>query len=377
MAVEFSFEPEIPKQEHSGGGSNIDYDAINDYTESELGGVGKHQRIGIIQAIIDVGIQDQDKQFIPNDHKDYDNHSWRLEKWEDSGIEKDPTASIITRKWKGKDVEGIEYTPPPVAQMAISVDFPENMLDLGQFYGKDAGEQIRPFREIIGRNGWVAKGKPRNIVAKPFTLREVNVNRTKKDAAPLYAFGTTSMMHQLAQYCEVLNEDGYFHIKDLPKLIGKACMFELEVVYNRWEKEGKEFKRLETNIKPSNVLGPRDKPYYESEILPTYDTSMLAAITFKGASSDKALKEINGTLVNTMKLSNNFEGSVLEGKLKEVNPRVMGIGGNSSGGDDTPTNVNVPKPEPKPEPKPQQAPAPQAAPQFNEPPMDFDDDIPF
>lgn len=83
---------ELPQQQSSGNStpreSNIDYDALNKAQVEALGGLGKHSFIAVCTNCYDLGTQKQDEQTIPVDSDDFSNHEWRLEKWEDSGVQK-------------------------------------------------------------------------------------------------------------------------------------------------------------------------------------------------------------------------------------------------------------------------------------------------
>lgn len=352
--MKFNFVVETPKQEsrpQQQRESNVDWDAVNNYQASVLG-IGKHSLIGVVTNLYDLGLQERQEQMVLWDAKGQDDHGWHLETWEDSGAQKDPSAKLEQRKFKGKMQECLVYKPTDVPQMAIAVDFPEKMLNLGQFFTPDAESEEKPFRDIIGTNGFggfrIIDGKRINVLAKPFNLNEVDVNRNKKDTAPHKAFAKNGMLYELADYCGVLDDNENFHITDISKLLGKACMFEVEVKWNTWNDKttGEERRKLETDIRPASRMSPRDEAYYNSDLKDKLDPEANGGLLFSGGNSEKTLKEVRAAVVNTMQLAKNWEGSALQKELAELR---AGSGGNTTtkppvsttAASSTATNTNV------------------------------------
>ena len=296
----FSIEPELPVQEQSsnntGGNSDrprVDYNALDDYRASVLG-VKKSSLIGTIVALYDLGIQPREPQVLEYDSKVEKEQGWRLETWEDSGAPKCEGARLEKQMRKGAEVTVLKYPQTPVAQLGVVVDFPEKMLNLDQFYspGKDAVD--KPFRDIIGSTGYgerkKVEGKWINVLAKPFNLVHTNVNRNLKDAPKHMAFAKNSMLYTLADYCGVTDADGNFHISDIAKLIGKSCMFDVDVSWNTWVKDGVENKKLVTKIVPATRVSERDESFLKDTLLPRIDEGSYGVVQMKGASSPQVLR---------------------------------------------------------------------------------------
>jgi hypothetical protein len=351
------FTVEIPKQntQQPAAADNrpqVDWAAKDEYVASVLG-IGTHTLIGQICLLTDLGIQPREEQELVWNDKVKGEQGWRLESYED-GNPKCEGARLTTKMIKGKETEILVYPQESVAQMAISVDFPEKMLNLDQFFNpQNETPVLRPFRDIIGRTGWGnrktdAEGNTKPVVAKPFNLSHTNVNRAKKDAKPHYAFGKTGMLYDLAKYCKVLDADDNFHIADISKLLGKACMFTVVVEWNEYtNKAGNKVKRLETKITPSAVMSPRDEAFYNAELLPLIEEDSAGMLLFKGGNRERDLKVANSILKNTMSFATNWNDSVLKKELE-------GDSGSSQAAPQTPPEPAAKAPVAQPKPTPVQ-----------------------
>lgn len=362
---------ELPQQTNNGGGvkreSNVDYKAFGEKQLELLGSEGKHQFIGVITNAYILGTQEQDEQTIPVDSQDYANHEWRLEKYDD-GNPKDPTAKIEQRWYKKKQQDCLVYTPQPVMQCALAIDLPEVMFPYGDFF---EGSESAPFRIIHGKEGFITKSKAekagtRNLVAKPFNLKHVNVNRGKDGVEAHFALAKNGKLVKIADFANVLDSNGNFHAQDLGKLIGKAVNVEVEVENKTWDGGS----RLEINVDVTSRLGPRDVPFYESDLLPLMKDEYFGFVTFNGENDPDTLKKINSAVVNTMKLSPDFESSDLAKQLADVRASYSQQQQPSS--QEKPDTSDKKNPEKKPVEN-----ASKPVDSLPEPDIDFDDMIPF
>ncbi|AGH32067.1 hypothetical protein VPIG_00211 [Vibrio phage PWH3a-P1] len=287
--------------------------------------------IGVITQAIELGLQNQDEQTIPVNGPDYANHEWRLEKYEDSGLQKDQSASIQTRWYRKQQQECLVYTPQPVKQFALVLDFPEVMFPYGEFF---EGSETKPLRVIMGKEGFITKSKAelagtRNLIAKPFNLKHVNVNRGKEGAQPHYALAKNGKVVKIADFAGVLDANGNFHAQDVGKLIGKAVMCDIKAEVQRWGEGENRKSKVVVDAEITAKLGPRDVPYFESDLKGLLTDDLFGFVLFNGENDEHTLKTLNSGLINTMKLSPEFEGSKLKGQLEALG-KLGGNGGNSS-----------------------------------------------
>ena len=371
---------ELPQQQSSGDNtpreSNVDWAAYNKKLEEVLGGVGKHQYIGVITNAYDLGTQEQDEQTIPvSDTKEYDKHTWRLETWENSGKQKDESAKIVEKYYKGQKQECLVYTPPPVKCFAMAVDFPEVMFPYGDFF---EGQKEAPLRLIHGKEGFKTQAKQKlagsmNFIAKPFKLNHTNVNRGKEGVDPHYALAKISKVYEIAEFTGVLDENENFHAQEIGKLIGKPVMTEVVVEEQHWEDKntGEPRSKLVVDFSITAKLGPRDVPFYESDLKPKLTDDLFGFVVFNGDNEENTLKTINPVVINTMKMSPEFEGSKLAKQLESVSK----TSSNQSGEDKTSKAGDSPAKEDKAPEKTGNA--SEKVDSFEEPEIDFDDSIPF
>jgi len=312
---------ELPKQQSAGTGSasnqpKIDYDKFNAKQLELLGGEGKHDFIGVITNAYDLGTQEQDEQTVPVNDSEYSKHEWRLEKWEDSGEPKDPTAKIVTKRFKNVEQECLVYTPQPVKQIAIAVDLPEVMFPYGEFY---EGSSDKPFRIILGEHGFKTKKKVekvgnQNFIAKPFNLKHVNVNRGKDGVKPHYALAKNHKLVGMAEMADVLDQDGNFHAQEVGKLIGKPFNLKVIVEHKKWDGGS----RLEVSATVESKLSVRDMKYYQEDLEPKLTEDLFGFVLFNGENNTDTLKTLKGCIVNSMKLSPDFDNSEIKGQLEDA-----------------------------------------------------------
>lgn len=321
---------ELPQQGNTGGNtnnyqSNVDWDAFGKKQLEVLGvdtenGGEKAGVIGVITNAIELGLQNQDEQTIPVNGPDYANHEWRLEKYEDSGLQKDPSASIQTRWYRKQQQECLVYTPLPVKQFALVLDFPEVMFPYGEFFD---GSETKPLRVIMGKEGFITKSKAelagtRNLIAKPFNLKHVNVNRGKDGAQPHYALAKNGKVVKIADFAGVLDSSGNFHAQDVGKLIGKAVMCDIKAEVQRWGEGANRKSKVVIDAEITSKLGPRDVPYFESDLKGLLTNDLFGFVLFNGQNDENTLKTLNTALINTMKLSPEFENSQLKRQLESL-----------------------------------------------------------
>lgn len=324
MAKDFSNAFSDVKPINNGGNdsssntSTIDWNAFNAKVLDVMEGVGSRNMLGYISQVVDLGLQELDEQVVVWDDKNKKDHAWRFEPRKDKdgkeieGQVGDPTASLKTLQRKGKDVECLVYQPQPVRQAAISVDFPENMFPYGEFF---EGSDDKPYRVIIGENGFLTKERTNkagtwNIVAKPFNLKHINVNRQKDGAKPHYALAKNGMLYNIAEFTDSLDGDGNFHSTELGKLIGKPLMFDVNVAQDDYG--------VKIDVKPSGRLAKRDQKAWDEEVSDLMKDEYLGFVLFDGNNDEETLKKLNNKIINTLKMSPDFESSGLKKELEKV-----------------------------------------------------------
>lgn len=273
--MSFSFKPQ-PSTESSS--SNIDFDGFNQHLYEKI---GSKNRIGIISGIIDLGVQKPD-DFV-EDFKDTKDQNKAIE---------EGRSKLETRE--GKQVLVTEQKP--CQQIAISVDFPEVMIDYGKFFNEDGASDEKPYRHILNGEWWDKHNKEM-ILAKGYNLK----CRPDDKVPSGWAYDSKNTISKLANAAGLVDGsvDQNF---DLGSLLGQVVMFDLKAVKND------KF----VNIK---CINPSSK--HEAIPVPEHNVQPYG-VRFDIQNDPEVLKQLRNSVVNTMKRSSTFAGSPLEAQLIEV-----------------------------------------------------------
>lgn len=340
MSKKFVFNTPAPTNSEN---SNIDFDAMNQYIVETVGCADKPEAmIGVVSGVIDLGLQAQEDA--------------KME-WKGSDADK---AEVLQKVADGKSQEYfevldngkgvmVEYKRWPVkAQrcVALNIDFPDTLINRGKFFDEEGGGEELPFRGLLN-NEFGLKGVGK-VVGKPFSTRE------QRNDDGSWSLKNNTILFKLAQATSKLDEKGNFKPNYLGNLIGQAAMFNVHVFLN--EHGGKKYLNEKLSFN-----GPVPKAM--QKMIPVLDEKFMHMVNFDGEQDLDALKQLRQSVINTMKMAENFEGSDVQKALIEI--------GKIKVGESSP-KADTPQATPR-----QQAPQQQQVPQA---PIDFDSfdsDIPF
>lgn len=340
MAKKFVFNAPAPTNSET---SNVNFDELNKYIVETVGCADKPEAlIGIVSGVIDLGLQAQEDA--------------KME-WKGTDAEK---AEVEAKAARGESQEYFEVVPhgqnnvptlckrwPVKAQRcaAINVDFPDTLVNRGKFFDEDGVGEELPFRGLLN-NEFGLKGVGK-VVGKPYSLRE------QRNDDGTWGFKNNTILFKLAQATNQLDAQGNFKPAYLGNLIGEAAMFNVHVYLN--EHGGKQYlnEKLAFN-------GPVPKAM--QKMVPTLDERFMHVVNFKGEQDLEVLKTLRQSVINTMKLAEDFEGSDVQKALIEIGKIKVG---EESG---KPQQQAAPQQS-----KPQATPQPAETINFDS----FDDDIPF
>lgn len=324
------------KNEGTKSKPEVVWQALNQYVVETCNLQEPETLIGVVAGIVDLGTQEQpDSEVVfTGDAAD-----------EAAEIEKNPNTYFKDgRDPNTKKPARLKCWPnKPIQSVAIAVDFPEILLDKGQFFGDSSGES-KPLRMWLGDTFWM--DGIGSVVARPTPLKVVNID--KEAAKPKWSFSPLHLFHKMAVGAKLIKPGEVFLPEQIDQLVGKAFQFQVQV-YMREGKDGKQY--MTEKIKFVGGLG-RGQTAPENP----NETFM---VMFNRINSEESLKNLRAHVINTIKRAQNYNGSAIQKQL----------------GDEVSTEQ--PTPESKPEPK--RTPA-KAAPKAKEPaPVfdDMDDDIPF
>lgn len=301
LNIAFNAQIGAPKRE-----SNIDFDAVNTYKVETCGLSAKPKTIpAFISGIIDLGLQEQeDARKVSNLTPEGEealiaqHRAEGKETYFEDGIDPQTKKPCRFQRWPQK----------PVQMVAMTVDFPQIMLDMGQFFGES---NVRPLRMLL--NGeFTVQGT--RVIGRPYAIKHV------KHPDGTFAFAKNSTIHKMADAAELLDDNGYFYAKDLFKLVGKPLMFKVQVYLK--EHNGKKY--LQEDISFVSAV-PEGLPV--PEVSDELASQIFYGINFSDP-DPKALKETRLAVKNTIKRATNYAGSKMQQVLESLEG---GSNGGSSG----------------------------------------------
>ncbi|AXF53018.1 MAG: DNA primase/helicase [Caudoviricetes sp.] len=344
MAKKFAFDAGTPSNAGNGEGSNVDFDALAKHVVEAVGCADKPESmIGVVSGVIDLGLQAQDDAKM--EWKGTDEERAEVEAKAARGesteyfetLPNDKQVPTLYKRWKVKSQRCV----------AITVDFPNTLVNKGQFFDKEGGGEELPFRGLLNNEFGIAGiGK---VVGKPYSLRE------QRNDDGSWSLKNNTILFKLGQATGQLDAQGNFKPAYLGNLIGEAALFNVHVFLNEYK--GKQY----LNEKMA-FNGP--VPKMMQSMIPTLDDKHMYVINFKGEQDLDALKTLRQSVINTMKQAEDFEGSDVQKALIEIGKIKVGEQAQKPAAENKPEQQKAPV---------QQAPAPQPAVDFDA----FDDDIPF
>ena len=267
----------------------VDYDALNKYVIETANLVEPETLVGVVAGIVDLGTQNQ-----PDAELEFKGSASD----EEAEIKKNPNTYFkdgIDPKTR-KQVRLLCYPQKPQQSVAIAVDFPEILVDKGQFFGNS---NPIPLRLWLGGTFYV-EGTGM-VVARPTPLKVVNID--KESAKPKWSFSPLHLFHKMAVGAKLVKPGDVFLPSQIDQLVGKSFQFQVQIFF----KENKGKKYYTENIKFVGGLG-------RGQVAQELDNTFL--IQFNKPNSPEALKNLRNHVVNTIKNANNYQGSNIQKELE-------------------------------------------------------------
>lgn len=288
----------------------VDYDALNKHVVDAANPKkpGAVRSIpGVISSIIDLGIQERDDIIV--DYSEQDAKRAGAEEFDDKGKRK------------------LRIPQKPKQQIAMTVDFPQILVDKGQFFGSNDGPL--PLRILLngefgfrdGAGVWVP------IVAKPYTLSE-----SRNDDGS-WSIQPQNNLYKLAEACDLLDEKGNFSKENVGDLLGKVAQFSIRV----YLRQSGDRSYLTEEIKLAG-------PVAEGVSIPDFDESLLGGVNFTGGNDPKDIKNLRKCVRNSIKRAKNYAGSGIQKEIEALEASF----GQSSGGESKSATTHQKAPVSKP-----------------------------
>lgn len=325
--------------------SNVDFDALNNYSVETCGLQNPETLRGVVSVMVDLGTQElPDSQYLP-DAEDVALSKEQLNTKYAADIA-DGKITKFDDAWDNlsKSFKVHKFVPQkPRQSVVFAVDFPEIMLDKGKFFGETTPNP-KPLRLWFGGQFWnkeQSKMVVQNVIPLKVT-KDDNIAGGKE-----WTMGVLSTPYKMALGAKLIAPNDAFNPSRVSELLGKTLQFEARVFFNK-SKNGKEY--YTEKLKYVGALGRGQEPL---EVENTY------LIQMNQPNDPQGLKELRKHVINTIENATNFEGSAIQKQLAEV----RGGGGSSNSVSSTTTQNDTPS-------------IPKVSPAQNTP-VDLDDDLPF
>lgn len=281
----------------------VKWDELNAHVVEAAGG-GKVRSIpGVISGLIDLGEQNLEDAAIQTIDVQFRK---KFPKYDGSDAQK---AVVIADYAKRENVrfemvDGVEclrYVQNPVQQLAVMVDFPQVLVDKGQFFGNSNPLPLR-----LPLNGeFTLPGEKVKVVGKPYNIKEMkhDIGGNKS----VWAFAKNNGIHKLADAVGLLDANGLFTKGRIGELLGKVAQFQFQV-YMKPGKSGGEF--FTESIKLVGMV-PEGVP------VPEVPEGILHGVNLYSENDADTVKQLRVAVRNTIKRANNYAGSPLSAMLED------------------------------------------------------------
>lgn len=272
--------------DNGGEGKKVDFDEVNKYVVDTAQLTQRETLIGYVAAIVDLGIQE-----MPDAEYEFKG----TPEQEEEEIVKYPGTYFKNGFNDKKQAVRLKcYPQKPQKAVTLAIDFPEVIVDKGQFFGDS---KPLPLRIWMGGQFYIPDAGM--VVGRPIPLK---VGKNTKNE---WSLNERNTLYKMAVGAKLINPGDKFLPQDIDKLLGKALQFEAQVFFkeNKGKKYFTEYVAYKTGLSRGQVA-PEIK-------------SNLIVVEFGKPNSDEGLCEIRSHIVNTMKRASNFAGSVIEKQLTE------------------------------------------------------------
>lgn len=295
----------------------VDFDALNDFVVEQVGCQQPETLNGVIVGIIDLGNQKLPDAEYDVDSGDEDLSVEELEAKYADEIEAGKISKFdFVKDWSTRPPKDVikKFVPQKDRQcISYCVDFPDVMLDKGQFFGENS--EPKPLRLYFGGQ-YYHQGLKKMIVQNLLPLKLSNIAKDPRNDK-VWSLNPKSQLHKMAVASKIINTGEAFLPDQIDELLGKTLQFKVQIGFN--EKGDKKY-----YFEKMSFLGAiqrKDKPFED------VDTFL---IEMDGENDPEALKNLRKHIINTQMMATNWSGSSLEKQLNEVRPNSFSEKGSPS-----------------------------------------------
>ena len=285
----------------------VDFAALEKYTVDTTECEQPETLNGVVVGIIDLG-----NQKLPDAEYDVDSgdESLTVEELTDKYSDDIESGKIskfdIVKDWSVRPAKEVikKFVPQKDRQcITYAVDFMDIMLDKSQFFGEKS--EPKPLRLYFGGQYYNTFSK-KMMVQNLLPLKITNIAKDPKNDK-VWSLNPKSQLHKMAVAAKLINTGDAFLPDNIDELLGKTLQFKVQIGFNEKGDKKYYFEKLSF----LGAIQRKDKPF---EDVPVF------LIQMDEENDPEALKGLRKHIINTMEMSTNFEGSVLQKQLLEVRP---------------------------------------------------------
>jgi hypothetical protein len=268
--------------------STVDYTALNNYIVEAAGLEAQDTVNGYVSMIVDLGVQkqpDAELVFEGDEVKEREEIAANPNTYFKDGVDSNSKKKVRFKC----------YPQKPIQSVVLAVDFPDIILDKGQFFGKS---DPKPLRLFLG--GQFYTKDIGMVVGRTTPLR------IRKNEQGAWSFDKKHLFHKMAVAGKIISADDAFLPQDIDKLLGKSFSWVVRV-YNK-ESKGNHYLTEQIKFGAGLSRGQKDLEL----------TTTPYVIQFSEMNDEQALRELRIHVVNTISQAENFSGSIIEKQLLDL-----------------------------------------------------------
>lgn len=273
----------------------VDWSKLNEHVVDAVDCKTPQTVVGVISQIVDLGLQNQeDAKFVNKDDaetmaKNIADGRCYYEEGDELDQKGNPTGNTVTyKRWVQKAIQ----------QVALVVDFPEILVDKGQFFGES---KPLPYRLVMGGQYW-DKNHKEMILQRPISLK---LMKNHKDQ---WSLSDKNTVFKMAVAADLIEAGGAFTPNRLGDLLGKAFLFEIQTYINAG---GYLNERI---LFKGKLMRGQEAPEY---------TLTPKIIGFNANNDIDEVGMLRKELINSMQRALNWNESNIKKQLEQVKQREM------------------------------------------------------
>lgn len=272
--------------------NTVDFNEINRYVVDTAKLQERETLVGYVAQIVDLGTQnlpDAENVFKGTPEQEAEETAKYPDTYFKDGIDPDTKQKCRLKC----------YPQKPQQCVAFAIDFPEIIIDKGQFFGDS-----KPLPLRIWMGGQFYTEGAGMVIGRPTPLKVTNLDKTRK--TKVWSMAQNSLPYKMAVAAKLVKPGEAFLPQRIDELLGKSFQFSAQVYFK--ESKGKEYYSEYVNF-----VGALGRGQKEAEQLTTP-----YVIQFNETNPDDAVKELRAHVVNTIKRANNYQGSKIQGQIEAL-----------------------------------------------------------